>query len=140
MKNLYPLLSVLFLIYWGCEDKEEEPTLIGDWAFAFNLDSCIGNFYTGDVISFNKDATFLLSHASQGYVTNGTWSLSQDSLVMDYGYDYEEESELGCQFWDCQFDNTTLTLKPFPPLMGGDGDCGHYGGEWSSCISTFTKQ
>ena len=25
MKKLYPLLSVLFLIYWGCEDNEESP-------------------------------------------------------------------------------------------------------------------
>jgi len=24
MKKLYPLLSVLFLIYWGCEDPKEE--------------------------------------------------------------------------------------------------------------------
>jgi len=24
MKNLYPLLSVLFLIYWGCEDKSND--------------------------------------------------------------------------------------------------------------------
>jgi len=26
MKKLYPLLSVLFLIYWGCEDPKEEDT------------------------------------------------------------------------------------------------------------------
>ena len=26
MKKLYPLLSVLFLIYWGCEDLKEEDT------------------------------------------------------------------------------------------------------------------
>ena len=26
MKKLYPLLSVLFLIYWGCEDPKEEET------------------------------------------------------------------------------------------------------------------
>ena len=24
MKKLYPLLSVLFLIYWGCDDPKEE--------------------------------------------------------------------------------------------------------------------
>jgi hypothetical protein len=24
MKKLYPLLSVLFLIYWGCEDGQSE--------------------------------------------------------------------------------------------------------------------
>ena len=26
MKKLYPLLSVLFLIYWGCDDPKEEDT------------------------------------------------------------------------------------------------------------------
>ena len=26
MKKLYPLLSVLFLIYWGCEEEVEEDT------------------------------------------------------------------------------------------------------------------
>jgi hypothetical protein len=26
MKKLYPLLSVLFLIYWGCEDKKDDKT------------------------------------------------------------------------------------------------------------------
>ena len=26
MKKLYPLLSVLFLIYWGCEEPKEEDT------------------------------------------------------------------------------------------------------------------
>ncbi len=26
MKKLYPLLSVLFFIYWGCEDPKEEDT------------------------------------------------------------------------------------------------------------------
>jgi len=24
MKKLYPLLSVLFLIYWGCEDESND--------------------------------------------------------------------------------------------------------------------
>ena len=27
MKKLYPLLSVLFLIYWGCEKELEEDTI-----------------------------------------------------------------------------------------------------------------
>ena len=26
MKKLYPLLSVLFLIYWGCEEEVEDTT------------------------------------------------------------------------------------------------------------------
>ena len=26
MKKLYPLFSVLFLIYWGCEDKTDDNT------------------------------------------------------------------------------------------------------------------
>ena len=29
MKKLYPLLCVLFLIYWGCEDEQGTITLWG---------------------------------------------------------------------------------------------------------------
>ena len=31
MKKLYPLLSVLFFIYWGCEDKDTTPTEVTLW-------------------------------------------------------------------------------------------------------------
>tara|TARA_B110000438_G_scaffold198299_1_gene189815 strand:+ start:1267 stop:1455 length:189 start_codon:yes stop_codon:yes gene_type:complete len=31
MKKLYPLLSVLFLIYWGCEDEDTTPTDVYDY-------------------------------------------------------------------------------------------------------------
>ena len=28
MKKLYPLLCILFLIYWSCEDTKEEESII----------------------------------------------------------------------------------------------------------------
>ena len=37
MKKLYPLLSLLFLIHWSCEDtKEEESTIIISKVFGEN--------------------------------------------------------------------------------------------------------
>jgi hypothetical protein len=44
MKKLYPLLSVLFLIYWGCEDPKEEevgidttPTELTLWGEVYSV-------------------------------------------------------------------------------------------------------
>ena len=37
MKKLYPLLSVLFLIYWGCED--ETPTEVTLWGVAYSVEN-----------------------------------------------------------------------------------------------------
>jgi len=36
MKKLYPLLSVLFLIYWGCE--EETPTEVTLWGVVYSVE------------------------------------------------------------------------------------------------------
>ena len=36
MKKLYPLLSVLFLIYWGCEDKT--PTEVTLWGEVYSVE------------------------------------------------------------------------------------------------------
>ena len=41
MKKLYPLLSVLFLIYWGCEDPKEEettPTEVTLWGVVYSVE------------------------------------------------------------------------------------------------------
>ena len=41
MKKLYPLLSVLFLIYWGCEDSKEEettPTEVTLWGVVYSVE------------------------------------------------------------------------------------------------------
>jgi Leucine-rich repeat (LRR) protein len=47
MKKLYPLLSVLFLIYWGCEDKTDDntpevvddtPTEVTLWGEVFSVE------------------------------------------------------------------------------------------------------
>ena len=38
MKKLYPLLSVLFLIYWGCEDKDTTPTEVTLWGEVYSVE------------------------------------------------------------------------------------------------------
>ena len=41
MKKLYPLLSVLFLIYWGCDDTKEEettPTEVTLWGVVYSVE------------------------------------------------------------------------------------------------------
>ena len=42
MKKLYPLLSVLFLIYWGCDDPKEEettPTEVTLWGVVYSVEN-----------------------------------------------------------------------------------------------------
>ena len=39
MKKLYPLLSVLFLIYWGCEDKDTTPTEVTLWGEVYSVEN-----------------------------------------------------------------------------------------------------
>ena len=42
MKKLYPLLSVLFLIYWGCENPKEEentPTEVTLWGEVYSVEN-----------------------------------------------------------------------------------------------------
>ena len=42
MKKLYPLLSLLFLIYWGCDDPKEEvddtPTEVTLWGEVYSVE------------------------------------------------------------------------------------------------------
>ena len=39
MKKLYPLLSVLFLIYWGCEDEQDTtPTEVTLWGVVYSVE------------------------------------------------------------------------------------------------------
>ena len=63
MKKLYPLLSVLFLIYWGCEDKkddntpeevEDTPTEVTLWGVVYSVEDTdtldlSGNYLTGSI-------------------------------------------------------------------------------------------
>ena len=42
MKKLHPLLSVLFLIYWGCEDTKKEdniPTEVILWGVDYSIEN-----------------------------------------------------------------------------------------------------
>jgi len=50
MKKLYPLLSVLFLIYWGCEDPKEEydPTIeVMLWGVVYSIENTTELVLTG---------------------------------------------------------------------------------------------
>jgi len=38
MKKLLPLLSVLFLIYWGCEEEDTTPTEVTLWGVVYSVD------------------------------------------------------------------------------------------------------
>ena len=39
MKKLYPLLSVLFLIYWGCEEEQDTtPTEVTLWGEVYSVE------------------------------------------------------------------------------------------------------
>ena len=59
MKKLYPLLSVLFLIYWGCEDKTDDntpevvddtPTEVTLWGVVYSVeDTDTLNLYNNDL-------------------------------------------------------------------------------------------
>ena len=63
MKKLYPLLSVLFLIYWGCEDETDDntpevvddtPTEVTLWGVVYSVEDTDtldlhGNNLTGEI-------------------------------------------------------------------------------------------
>ena len=54
MKKLYPLLSVLFLIYWGCEEEQEEdttPTEVTLWGVVYSVED------TDSLILYNNQLT-----------------------------------------------------------------------------------
>jgi hypothetical protein len=120
------LLLILPLLFWlGCEDKEEEPTLIGDWALS--SEPC-NLFFTGDVFSFNSDGTFNkngpINSDEDEDTFNGTWSLKDDTLFTVY-------ENFGNWTWDCQLSNKMMTLTPLIAGAGNEVD-------WN-CISNFSK-
>ena len=39
IKKLYPLLSVLFLIYWGCEEQDTTPTEVTLWGVVYSVEN-----------------------------------------------------------------------------------------------------
>ena len=70
MKKLYPLLSVLFLIYWGCDDPKEEvddtPTEVTLWGVVYSVE---------DTDSLNLSYNELTGSIPPeiGYLTNLTY-------------------------------------------------------------------
>ena len=75
MKKLHPLLSVLFLIYWGCEDKKNEYLLsqlefLGDTVYKKFTE---GELITGTVFQFYDLLKIQVGEVINGKI-QGTWT------------------------------------------------------------------
>ena len=97
MKKLYPLLSVLFLIYWGCVNRGTEieltaQDLVGyDWVYP-SIDSPLGAW------KFNIDGTFNSSQKLFGGSTRiGKWRILEKGKIL---IDYNEIELKGIQLND----------------------------------------
>ena len=98
MKKLYPLLSVLFLIYWSCEDtkEEEEP----HYTFVKTFGSNGGDI--GRSVQQTPDGGYIITgKAGCGVDGGGVWLLKTNSQGI------EEWSNLltnayGCNNKDCE--------------------------------------
>jgi len=55
MKKLYPLLSVLFLIYWGCEEEVVEDTTPPTVTITFSTDDSVSEIVTITCISTDNE-------------------------------------------------------------------------------------
>ena len=97
MKKLYPLLSVLFLIFWGCEEEQPEevdthPTEVTLWGVVYSVEDTDSlnlsyNELTGSIppeIGYLTNLTYLYLNNNQltgeipseiGNLTNLTWLL-----------------------------------------------------------------
>jgi len=63
MKKLYPLLSVLFLIYWGCSKPIDKTTLIEKNGLMYlpNSDGPYSGLYTGWYEN-GQEKSYLIRH------------------------------------------------------------------------------
>lgn len=94
------LLAVLFIGFTSSCSEDEETVVIdeanlttGTWTYAAidadneTLEIFLGAFLDGEEITFNTDGTY--DQNSLGYEYNGTWSFSNNQLIMDKDTDNE---------------------------------------------------
>tara|TARA_B100001121_G_C18640469_1_gene598916 strand:- start:134 stop:400 length:267 start_codon:yes stop_codon:yes gene_type:complete len=87
MKKLHPFLSVLFLIYWGCEDSNEEDT---NRTKTFVKTFGGSSNETGYSVQQTTDGGYILTGRTDSYGNGGTDILliktdSEGNTIEPYG-------------------------------------------------------
>ena len=91
MKKLYPLLFVLFLISWGCEEEQ-----IGNSFIQFVQTFGGSNYDSGYSIQQTEDGGYIITGYSYGNGNQDVWLIKTDSQGQEEwnqtfggsGYDY----------------------------------------------------
>ena len=139
MKKLYPLLSVLFLIYWGCEEEQDTttpPTEVTLWGEVYSVEDTYtldlsDNQLTGSIppeIGNLTNLTYLSLSSNQltgeippeiGNLTNLTsLQLSYNQLT---GEIPESICDLTLDFTDYHFNISNNQLcPPYPSCIEGN--------------------
>ena len=117
-KKLWSLEIVSIRDYAEDKHKTVDDTLFGGGSGMLMRADVIAN--SSDKNIFNKNEPI----NSDEDTFNGTWSLTQDTLVTVY-------ENFGHWTWDCQLSNKMMTLTPLIVGAGNEVD-------WN-CISNFSK-
>ena len=109
MKKLYPLLSVLFLIYWGCEDKDTTPTEVTLWGVVYSVED------TDSLILFYNQLTGSIP-PEIGNLTNLTYLWLHNNQLT--GEIPESICDLNINFNNSSFNITNNQLcPPYPSCI-----------------------